>query len=92
MQPNRSTNSNDQVIFYSLSEVLDKPLFNAEFGDQEHDFDVELRGFALYQQVLLAWLFLYQKRFTWEISQRGNYLSPGLFTLKLVRLKTPTCS
>ena len=40
-----STNSNDQVIFYSLSEVLDKPLFNAEFGDQEHDFDVELRGF-----------------------------------------------
>ena len=35
------------MIFYSLSEVLDKPLFNAEFGDQEHDFGIELMPMEL---------------------------------------------
>ena len=35
------------MVQYSLSEVLSKPLFNVEFGDQEHDFDVELMPMEL---------------------------------------------
>ena len=37
-----SANSNDQVVFYSLSKALTFPLFDEEFGNMEFDFDIEL--------------------------------------------------
>ena len=37
-----STNSNDQVVTYSISDVLDQSMFNAEFGAMEYEFETEL--------------------------------------------------
>jgi len=42
-----SSNSNDQVVVYSLSEILELPLFNVEFGNMEHDFMWELMPMEL---------------------------------------------
>ena len=62
------------MIFYNLSEVLDKPLFNAEFGDQEHDFDVELRGFALYRSASST-VFVPEKIYLGNLATRELSLS-----------------
>ncbi len=37
-----SSNSNDQVVSYNLSEALARPLFDEDFGEHEFFFDFEL--------------------------------------------------
>ena len=37
-----SSNSNDQVVFYSLATATAQPLFDEEFGNMEFEFELEL--------------------------------------------------
>ena len=43
-----STNSNDQIAFYSLAEVLEKPMFDEEFGEIEFEFKFDLMPYEIF--------------------------------------------
>ena len=45
-----SANSNDQIVSYNLSDALERPLFDAEFGEHEffYEFEFEPMNFGMF--------------------------------------------